>query len=140
MIALHGARHRARSSLPSLNHPTLRLCPEGLWVRSDYRRNIMLIVTGYMHVEPMEVPRFHAELQDVAAVVRRRAGNLSYDAAVDDAGAGRLLIVERWRDQVSLTARLGASETRAFVQRWQGRMRGEIRKYDASNERDLMAD
>ncbi|MFB0872894.1 MULTISPECIES: putative quinol monooxygenase [unclassified Sphingobium] len=100
----------------------------------------MLIVTGYMHVEPMDVPRFHAELQGVAAVVRRRAGNLSYDAAVDDEPTGRMLIVERWHDQAALTAHLDAPETRAFVARWQGRMRGDIRKYDASNERDLMAD
>ena len=100
----------------------------------------MLIVTGYMHVEPTDVPRFHAELQELAAVVRWRAGNLSYDAAVDDARAGRMLIVERWQDQAALTTHLDAPETRAFVQRWQGRMRGDIRKYDASNERDLMAD
>jgi quinol monooxygenase YgiN len=100
----------------------------------------MLFVTGYMHVNPFDVPRFHAELQAAGAIVRQRPGNLSYDAAVDDAQASRLLIAERWHDQDALDAHLDAPETKNFVQRWEGMMRGEIRKYDASNERDLMAD
>lgn len=32
-------------------------------------------------------------------------------------------------------AQLDASETTAIVARWQGRMRGDVRKFDASNER-----
>jgi quinol monooxygenase YgiN len=100
----------------------------------------MLIVTGYMYVLPADLPRFHADLQRLAVIVRRRRGNLSYDAAVDDPQTGRLLIAERWHDQAGLTAHLEAAETAAFVRRWQGRMQGDIQKYDASNERDLMAD
>ena len=100
----------------------------------------MLIVTGYMHIDASDLSRFHAELQAVAPIVRQRPGNLSYDAAVDDAQAGRLLIAERWHDQAALNAHLDAPETKAFVQRWQSKMRGDIRKYDASNERDLKAD
>ncbi|TDW59548.1 quinol monooxygenase YgiN [Novosphingobium sp. PhB55] len=100
----------------------------------------MLIVTGYMHVDPSDLSRFHAELQAIAVVVRQRPGSLSYDAAVDDAQAGRLLIAERWHDQAALNAHLDAPETKAFVQHWEGKMRGDICKYDASNERDLIAD
>ena len=37
----------------------------------------MLIVTGYMHVDPFDLPRFHAELQAAAVIVRQRPGNLS---------------------------------------------------------------
>lgn len=100
----------------------------------------MLIVTGYMHVDPSELSRFHAELQGVATIVRQRTGSISYDAAIDDAQVGRLLITERWHDQAALNAHLDSPETKTFVQRWQARMRGDIRKYDASNERDLTAD
>lgn len=102
--------------------------------------NIMLIVTGYMHVDPSDLSRFHGDLQAIALVVRQRRGNLSYDAAIDDPEAGRLLVVERWRDQAALTGHLDAPELKAFVHRWQGKMQGDIRKYDACNERDLMAD
>lgn len=97
----------------------------------------MLIVTGYMHVDPTDVAEFIADLKMLAVSTRRHRGNISYDAALDDAQIGRLLISERWTDQAALSAHLEANGTVAFVARWQGRMRGDIRKYDASNERDL---
>ncbi|MFT8719930.1 MAG: putative quinol monooxygenase [Acetobacter sp.] len=99
----------------------------------------MLIVTGYIHVDPSDLSLFHAELQAVAIVVRQRLGSLSYDAAIDDAQAGRLSVVERWHDQAALDTHLEAPEIKAFVQRWDGKMRGEIQKYDVSNDRDRKA-
>lgn len=99
---------------------------------------MMLIVTGYIHVDPQEVPHFLAELKDLAIVTRRRPGNISYDAAIDDPAAGRLLIAERWTGQEALSAHLDAEETKAFVARWRGSLRGDVRKFDASNERGLL--
>ncbi|MEF3135488.1 putative quinol monooxygenase [Rhizobium sp. 268] len=98
----------------------------------------MLIITGYMHIDPAEVSKFLAELKDLAIVTRQRPGNISYNAALDDPEAGRLLIAERWTDQGALSAHLDAEETKAFVARWQGRMPGDLRKFDASNERGLL--
>jgi quinol monooxygenase YgiN len=98
----------------------------------------MLIVIGYIHVDSQEVPQFLAELKDLAAMTRQRSENISYDAAVDDPAAGRLLIVERWANQEALSAHLDAKETKAFVARWHGRMRGDVRKFDALNERGLL--
>lgn len=98
----------------------------------------MLLVTGYMHVDPADLTQFLGDLRVLAAATRQRTGNISYDAAVDDPQAGRLLILERWSDQSALSAHLNAVDTVAFVSRWQGRMHGDIRKYDGSNERDLM--
>jgi quinol monooxygenase YgiN len=98
----------------------------------------MLIVNGYMYVEPSSVTEFVRDLQNLAVATRQRDGNLSYDAAVDDPLAGRLLIAERWRDQAALTAHLQATDTIAFVGRWSRTIRGEISKYDALNERGLM--
>jgi quinol monooxygenase YgiN len=97
----------------------------------------MLIVTGYMHVDPCELARFSYDLRVLATVTRLRPGNISYDVAVDDPEAGRLLVVERWKDQPSLSGHLSAVDTVAFIHRWHGRMRGDIRKYDAANERDI---
>lgn len=98
----------------------------------------MLILTGYVYVEPSDVDAFTTDIQTLARSSMRRDGNLSYAVAVDDRTAGRLLVVERWRDQQSLTAHLQASDTLAFVRRWQSRMHGDILKYDAANERKLM--
>jgi quinol monooxygenase YgiN len=97
----------------------------------------MLIVTGYMNVDPADLVEFTSELKSLAAATRQRVGNISYDATLDDSEAGRLLVAERWADQAALTAHLEAEDTVAFVNRWRGRMRGDIRKYDASNEREL---
>ncbi|WP_248305140.1 putative quinol monooxygenase [Devosia sp. 1566] len=99
---------------------------------------MMLIVTGYMYVEPSSITEFVEDLQKLAITARQRDGNLSYDAAMDDPHAGRLLIAERWRDQAALTAHLHSSDTVAFVGRWGDAMRGEILKYDARRERGLM--
>jgi quinol monooxygenase YgiN len=98
----------------------------------------MLIITGYMHVDPADLVQFVTELNALAFTARKRRGNITYDAAVDDQRSGRLLISERWVDQAALSAHLRSADTNAFVGRWSGKMRGEIRKYDALNERDVM--
>ena len=97
----------------------------------------MLIVTGYMRVDPADLLQFLQDLQRLVVVTRQRAGNISYDAAVNDTLTGELLVSERWVDQSALSAHLDAVDTAAFVSRWQGRMHGDIRKYDALNERSL---
>jgi len=49
-----------------------------------------------------------------------------------------LLISERWVDQDALNAHLIKTDTVEFINRWQGKMKGELFKYDACNERGLM--
>jgi hypothetical protein len=39
---------------------------------------------------------------------------------------------------MALSAHLDAKETKAFVAQWQGRIRGDLRKFDAFNERGLL--
>ena len=98
----------------------------------------MLIITGYVHVDPADLAQFMAELNALASTTRGRPGCISYDAAVDDPRSGRLLISERWVDQAALSAHLRAGDTVAFVGRWSGRMRAELLKYDATNARNVM--
>lgn len=100
----------------------------------------MLIVMGYMYVEPSSLAAFVRDIQNLAVATRQREGNLSYDATVDDPRAGRLLIAERWKDQAALTAHLPATDTMAFVGRWDHAIRGEILKYDALRGRVLLED
>ncbi|WP_260596928.1 putative quinol monooxygenase [Sphingomonas endolithica] len=99
----------------------------------------MLIVTGTLFVPPTDLARFVAEMGALAAVTRKRSGNLSYDTAVLDAATGRLLVAERWRDEAALAAHLRADETEAFVSRWAPHLQGDVRVYDADNERTLPA-
>ncbi|MFE4125932.1 putative quinol monooxygenase [Kosakonia sp. YIM B13605] len=94
----------------------------------------MLIICGYVNIQPADLPFFMGDIKVLAQAVRKRAGNLSYDMAVEDHLTGRVLISERWKDQDALTAHLAA----AFIARWQERMTAEILKYDALNERGLL--
>ena len=100
----------------------------------------MLIVTGYVQLAPADVGQFAADIKALIDITRARDGCLSYAIALDDPRVGRMLVVERWRDQAALTAHLAALETIAFVERWQGRMSGDVLKYDAANERALVSD
>lgn len=97
----------------------------------------MLIVTGTIAVMPSDFAEFISDLRGLAGATRQRDGNLSYDAGILDARAGQILVAERWEDQAALTAHLDADDTKAFVQRWQARMRNDVRKFDAANERAL---
>jgi quinol monooxygenase YgiN len=97
----------------------------------------MLIVTGKISVSPTDLPTFLADLQALAVSAREREGNRSYDVAVIDASHGLLLIAERWESPDALGTHLGAEETATFVERWGDRMKVDIRKYDAANERTV---
>ncbi|WP_421508224.1 putative quinol monooxygenase [Erwinia rhapontici] len=98
----------------------------------------MLIISGYIHVRPEDLGEFVSDMQSLSKGVRQREGDYSYDIAVEDYSAGKLLISERWKDQAALSAHLESADTLAFIHRWQGQMTGEVLKYDAFNERALM--
>jgi quinol monooxygenase YgiN len=103
------------------------------------RMSKMLIVAGYLYVSTGDIERFLVEFQTLAVDTRQREGNISYDAALEDPQCGKLILLERWADQAALSAHLNAGNTVEFVNRWEGLMRGDLRKYDAINERALLA-
>jgi quinol monooxygenase YgiN len=98
----------------------------------------MIILMGNVQVQATDAARFLTEVQTLARTTRAREGCLFYPVATEDAAAGRMLVVERWRNQASLTAHLEASDTVAFVERWSSRMVGSLHKFDAISERSLM--
>ena len=100
----------------------------------------MLIITGHVYVGAADLAQFQADIAALVVATRQRVGNLAYAVAMTDAQAGQWLIAERWADQAALSAHLAAADTLQFVSRWQGRMRGDIRKYDALRERGLLDD
>lgn len=84
----------------------------------------MLIISGYMYIDPSVLEKFMGELNLLANTVRQRDGNISYKAAVEDYQTGSLLISERWVDQDALNAHLIKTDTVEFINRWQGKMKG----------------
>jgi quinol monooxygenase YgiN len=92
---------------------------------------------GYVHLNPSEVKEFLADIQVIGPGTRAEKGCLFYAVALEDARAGRMLVVERWQDQASLTAHLEGAQTASF-QTWMNRIKIDVLRYDASNERPLM--
>jgi quinol monooxygenase YgiN len=99
----------------------------------------MLIVTGHIQLAPSDVASFVGDVAAFGDAARARDGCLFFAVAPDAPRTGRVLVVERWRDQAALDAHLAADETTAFVSRWQGRMQNALVKFDALNERALTA-
>ncbi|AUQ24899.1 putative quinol monooxygenase [Dickeya zeae] len=98
----------------------------------------MLIISGHVVIDPSDLQPFMADIRLLAQTVRKREGNLAYDMAVEDPLVARVLVSERWQDQEALTAHLAATNTQAFLTRWEGRIKGDVLKYDAFNERGLL--
>ncbi len=97
----------------------------------------MLILMGYIHLDPLDAAAFAADIEAIGRSTRREEGCLFYGVAADDASAGRFLVAERWRDQASLTAHLERPETRAFLQTWAERMKSELQFYEVSQHKPL---
>ena len=47
-----------------------------------------------------------------------------------------MLVLERWIDQASLDKHLAQPEVIALFTKWGPKMKNEVKKYDALNERD----
>jgi quinol monooxygenase YgiN len=97
----------------------------------------MLIVTGRLAVAPPDLDAFETGLRAVAEAARKAAGCRLFAVAVEDASAGQMLVVELWRDRSAQQAFLQEPGFQDFARRWAGRMRNELRLFDAAPaERD----
>ncbi|SOH95347.1 Quinol monooxygenase YgiN [Monaibacterium marinum] len=97
----------------------------------------MLILMGHITLAPSDVAEFLADTRDFVANTRKLDGCLFYSIAMDDQASGRVLTVERWKDQDALTAHTQRPEMAEVMGKWMGTIKMDIQKYDASNERDL---
>lgn len=98
----------------------------------------MIIVMGYITLQPSDVSGFAADMQKFATTTRAEDGCLFFSAAVDEPAAGCILVDECWQDQQALTTHLESPTTETFVEIWAGRMKGDILKFNAANERGPM--
>jgi quinol monooxygenase YgiN len=98
----------------------------------------MVILMGYIYLNPSDVSDFLADVQAITPSTRAEKGCLFYTVTLEDASAGRMLVAERWQDEESLTAHLQAEETKTFLEKWASRMKSDVLRYDVSNERSLV--
>lgn len=97
----------------------------------------MLILMGYIHIDPSDVDAFATDVQAVSLGTRTEEGCLFYGITLDDRPAGRFLVAERWQDQEALTAHLEKAETLAFLKTWKERMKSDLQAYEVLKERPL---
>ena len=58
----------------------------------------MVILMGYVHLDPSDTSEFLLDIQAIAPGYESRERILFYAVTPDDAHAGRMLVVERWQD------------------------------------------
>jgi quinol monooxygenase YgiN len=68
----------------------------------------MVIVAGYIVVEPLRRDGYLAECRDVVRQARRTPGCLDYAISADLLEPGRIDIFERWQSQAALDAFRGS--------------------------------
>jgi len=82
---------------------------------------------------------FVAEARKTIPVAYENKGCLFISFTVDDHKDGSMLVVELWKDRISLDKHLSKIEVIELFTRWVPKMHNEGRMYDASNERDPRA-
>ena len=78
-----------------------------------------------MNLDLSDVEESLADIQAIGLGTRAEKGCLFYAVALDDAPAGRIVVIEQGRDQVSLTAHLEGPQTISF-QKWMNRAKIDV--------------
>lgn len=96
----------------------------------------MIIIAGNVFVDPTEIEEFVKEARATMALGKANEGCISITFTIDDKETGSVLVLERWKDQALLDRHLSLPEVVAIFSKWGPKMNNEVKKYDASNERD----
>ena len=93
----------------------------------------MIVIMGYIHLEPCDIPEFLGDLRTLATGTRAERGCLFYGVALEDAPSGRMLLAQRWLDQGAFTAHLAGPHAASFQQKWANQVRVDIQRYDINS-------
>ena len=97
----------------------------------------MLMIAGHIKTDPSAARELADDLRAGIGRTLKEDGCLFYSFALDDEATGRVLVLERWRDEDALAAHLSAPEIADLMGKWEGRLALEVSKYDLSNERGM---
>jgi quinol monooxygenase YgiN len=98
----------------------------------------VIVIAGHVHVDPQDVDEFITDAQRTYPVAVANPGNLLISFCAD-IPAGTITVLEQWISQEALDQHLAAPEVVAIFTKWGPRMRNDVRKFDAINERDPRA-
>ena len=74
-------------------------------------RHIMLIIAGYLVVDPSERDRYVADCVPVVEMARAACGCLDFAITADSVDPSRIRIYERWTDEARLLAFRGSGQS-----------------------------
>ncbi|MEU4205380.1 antibiotic biosynthesis monooxygenase family protein [Streptomyces sp. NPDC026294] len=95
-----------------------------------------VILAGRVFVPAGDVETFITEAQATYPIAAANPGNVLISFCVEDAATGTVTVLEQWTSQEALDRHLSTPEVRALFAEWSPRIRNEVRKFDALNERD----
>ncbi|TNB47788.1 antibiotic biosynthesis monooxygenase [Martelella lutilitoris] len=95
----------------------------------------MLILMGYIHIDPPDIDAFVRDVQVISLRTKPEKSCLFYGITLDDRPTGRFLVAERWQDREALTAHLARAETLTSLTTWGDRMKGDLQTYTVMAER-----
>lgn len=94
----------------------------------------MLIVTGTVEVDPERVDDLMEAVRTATIATRAEDGCIAYSFSVDLLDPSTVNVIERWRDQASLTAHLASEHIAAFLTEAGPAIRGmDVLKYEVAS-------
>lgn len=98
-----------------------------------------VIVVGEIVVKTEYLDVFLEEVAKIEAVTRTEDGCQTYAMALDDAPAGKIAVVECWRDEAALRTHLETDHVKRFIEKCGPMIASmEARLFDALNERPVL--
>ena len=76
----------------------------------------MILVAGSLQYAPGAIQALRQDMQKFVEATRREDGCINYDLAVDTSDPNRLILFERWRDQMALDAHFKSAHMSAWRQ------------------------
>lgn len=99
----------------------------------------MILVSGYIDVDPAQRDTFIAAVKVVQAKTREEPGNEHYVFSADVENDGRFIVNERWADEDSIKSHTASPHMAEFLGAIGGVVRGaELMKYSGATAEKLM--
>lgn len=95
----------------------------------------MVIVAGFIHVEPHRRDTYLASCAEVIRQARRTPGCLDFAITADPLDPGRVDVFERWESQTAVEAFRGSGPD---AEQQDAIVSGRVSEYDVAAERRLL--
>lgn len=93
----------------------------------------MLIIIAHWTVKPEMLDDYMHDMRMNVEYAKSEEGGLYYQPAVEDAASGKVLVVERWRDQATFDAHRTAPHILKAREKWGPHLSGHLEIFEAAD-------